>query len=87
MFVIIVYDVSVERVTKVCHFLRRYLNWMQNSLFEGELTETELREVMHSLKKIIEPSKDSVRIYTVRTEEIVNIENLGVLKTDTSPII
>lgn len=87
MFVIIVYDVSVERVTKVCHFLRTYLNWIQNSLFEGELTETELREVIYTLKKIIEPSKDSVRIYTVRTEKLVNIENLGVLKTDTSPII
>ena len=34
MYVVIAYDVNVERVNKVKKFLRKYLNWVQNSLFE-----------------------------------------------------
>jgi CRISPR-associated protein Cas2 len=35
LYVVIVYDVDVARVPKVCKFLRRYLHWVQNSVFEG----------------------------------------------------
>jgi len=38
MYVIIVYDVEVERVARVCQYLRRHLHWVQNSAFEGEIT-------------------------------------------------
>ncbi|MCW7078368.1 MAG: CRISPR-associated endonuclease Cas2 [Canidatus Methanoxibalbensis ujae] len=31
MYVIIVYDVNVERVAKIYHYLLKYLNWVQNS--------------------------------------------------------
>ena len=41
MYIIIVYDVGEKRVAKVCQFLRQYLNWIQNSVFEGELTKAE----------------------------------------------
>jgi CRISPR/Cas system-associated endoribonuclease Cas2 len=30
MFVIIVYDMGVERVTKICQYLRRSMDWVQN---------------------------------------------------------
>ncbi len=45
MYVLIVYDISVERVTKVHKCLKRYLNWRQNSVFEGELTEAQIEAV------------------------------------------
>ena len=37
MYVIMVYDVSVQRVAKVLHIGRRYLTWVQNSVMEGPL--------------------------------------------------
>ncbi len=57
MYVIVVYDVNVGRVNKVCKFLRMYLNWVQNSVFEGELTESELVKVEAGLKEIIDKNK------------------------------
>ena len=35
MYIILVYDIQVERVAKVCKYLRQHLNWIQNSVFEG----------------------------------------------------
>ena len=43
MYVIIVYDIKVERVNKVKSFLRQYLFWIQNSVFEGESSESEFK--------------------------------------------
>ena len=37
-FLQIVYDIKVERVNKVKSFLRQHLFWIQNSVFEGEVT-------------------------------------------------
>ena len=45
MYVIIVYDIKAERVNKVKSFLRQYLFWIQNSVFEGEASESEFMMV------------------------------------------
>ncbi|RLG16571.1 CRISPR-associated endonuclease Cas2 [Candidatus Pacearchaeota archaeon] len=87
MYVIIVYDVSVERVSKVCQFLRQFLNWIQNSVFEGELTESELEKIKTGLKKIIDSERDSVIIYLLRTDQILKRELLGVEKVDLGNVI
>lgn len=87
MFVIIVYDVAVERVNKVCYFLRQYLNWVQNSVFEGDLTESQLAKVQHGVKEIIDNSVDSVRFYLLRDRALVKIDTLGITKADTGTII
>ena len=50
MYVVIVYDINVERVDKVRIFLKQYLNWMQNSVLEGELTPGKLKEVEKGLE-------------------------------------
>ena len=63
MYVIIVYDVNVERVNKVKSFLRQYLFWIQNSVFEGELTKSEFKKVTDGLMEIIDKESDSVIIY------------------------
>jgi CRISPR-associated protein Cas2 len=52
MFVIIVYDVQVERIDAVRIYLKRFLNWMQNSVFEGDLTLSELVRVKADLSNI-----------------------------------
>ena len=87
MYVIIVYDVGVERVAKICQYLRRSMDWVQNSVFEGELTDAEYKRIQHDLKGLIEAEDDSVRLYTFRTREQVNVEILGVEKADTRCIV
>ena len=46
MYIILVYDIQVERVAKVCKYLRQHLNWIQNSVFEGQLTKAQMARVM-----------------------------------------
>ena len=87
MYVIIVYDMNVERVAKICQYLRRYLDWVQNSVFEGELTDSQFKRIRHDLKEMVHEDVDYVRIYTFRTKEQVKVETMGVLKADTGCII
>lgn len=84
---IIVYDMGVERVTKICQYLRRSMDWVQNSVFEGELTDAEFKRIQHDVKEIMEADVDSVRFYTFRTKEQVKIETMGVEKADIGCII
>ena len=39
MYVILVYDVDQKRTAKMLKLCRRYLSWIQNSVFEGEISE------------------------------------------------
>jgi CRISPR-associated protein Cas2 len=69
MFVILVYDASVERVQKFLKICRKYLIHVQRSVFEGELTEAELRALRGELSRIMNEEEDSVVIYTFRTKK------------------
>ncbi len=86
MYVIIVYDVGVERVNKVKAFLRKYLNWVQNSVFEGEVTPYRLEVIKHGLSKIITPD-DSVIIYMFRTKKEIKKKVLGTEKMPVDEVI
>lgn len=57
MYVIIVYDIKVERIDKVRRFLKTYLEWIQNSVFEGEITKAELRSIIKNIEKMIKKVK------------------------------
>ncbi len=86
MYILLVYDVEESRVSKVCKFLRQYLNWIQNSVFEGNLTESELKKVKKEIKKIIDEDYDSVMIFRMRDKRYVDKEILGIEKTELSNI-
>ncbi|MEM2260640.1 MAG: CRISPR-associated endonuclease Cas2 [Candidatus Aenigmatarchaeota archaeon] len=87
MYVILVYDVGVERVSKVCQFLRRFLNWVQNSVFEGEISESELLKIEYGLKDIIDQENDSIVIYTLSSEKIISRKFIGTKKSEITSII
>lgn len=87
MYVIITYDVNVERVDRVKKFLRRYLAWIQNSVFEGELSEADLEEVRMGLKDIIDSEEDMVVIYRLPSSRSLKKEILGIDKSCSSEII
>ncbi|MDY9922319.1 CRISPR-associated endonuclease Cas2 [Methanobacterium sp.] len=87
MYVIIVYDIKVERVNKVKGFLRTQLNWIQNSVFEGEVTPSELAFIKSNLKKIMNKNEDSVIIYTLRTEKALKRDVMGIEKAPIDGIL
>ena len=87
MYVLIVYDAGVERVAKVHKLLKGYLNWRQNSVFEGELTEAQIEKVKNSLKGIINLETDSILIYVARDEKWLRREEIGNQRGTTANII
>lgn len=87
MYVILVYDVGVERVDKVRKFLKRYLKWVQNSVFEGEITESELMKVQNELKDLLEKDEDNVRIYRLWDKKYLKLNEIGESKAETDQII
>jgi len=76
VFVILVYDIHVKRVTKVLKKCREYLNWVQNSVFEGEISEGNFKKLSMELEKIIR-DEDSVIIYHLRTTRYYSREIIG----------
>lgn len=54
MYVILVYDFREKRVGKMLKLCRRYLNWIQNSVFEGEISEARLKELLMKSGKFMD---------------------------------
>lgn len=82
MFVILVYDVEQKRVGKMLKLCRRYLNWVQNSVLEGELSLARLEILKGEIQRLICKERDSVIIYQFRTlrysrREIIGLEKGG----------
>jgi CRISPR-associated protein Cas2 len=87
MYVVIVYDVEQTRVAKVCQYLRRWLHWVQNSAFEGELTEAQLERIKAELSDLIDPDYDSVYIYRLPDKKFVQRDVLGQEKAITEAFL
>lgn len=87
MYLIVVYDISVERVNKVRNYLKQYLNWVQNSAFEGDVTKGEFQKIKIGLKRIIEEDEDSILFYKASSKKWVDKEAMGVEKGEVSIII
>lgn len=84
---IVVYDVGVKRVNKLKASLRQYLNWVQNSVFEGELTESEFRSVGKLIEELILKSHDHIVIYSLNDGKYLKRMEYGTPKLDNSTII
>jgi len=75
-----VYDIGEKRVQKVLKISRKYLYWVQNSVFEGEISDANFKKLKLELKKVIEKDYDSILFYTFRTTKYSSRENIGVIK-------
>ncbi len=73
-----VYDVEVKRVVKVLKIGRKYLNHIQNSVLEGELSPAQYKQLKQEIEGTINPEHDSVRFYVLRTTRYLTVEKLGV---------
>ncbi len=77
MFVIMAYDIGEKRVGKVLKIARRYLHWVQRSVFEGEITVSALLSLKKELSRVIEPEEDTIRFYKLSSRNMVKVETLG----------
>lgn len=77
MYVILVYDIGEKRVGKMLKLCRRYLHWIQNSVFEGEITEVRLRELLQKAQSFMRPAEDSVIIFSSREERWLDKQIIG----------
>jgi CRISPR-associated protein Cas2 len=87
MYVILVYDISEKRVGKMLKLCRQYLNWIQNSVFEGELSEVKLKELIIKAKGIMDTSQDSLIIFKARQEQWLEKQIVGVERSGLEHIL
>ena len=88
MYVILVYDINLEekegqrvlrQVFKTC---KQYLVHIQNSVFEGELLESQLLKLQKELDKYIRNDLDSVILFKSRNQKWLEKEFLGKVEDD-----
>ena len=86
MFVILVYDAGEKRVQKFHKICKKFLHWVQLSVFEGELSKAQLETLKTELKKIMNSEEDSLIIYSFRTQKYFSREVIGVEKNNPNEI-
>ena len=77
MYIILVYDVKQQRVGKMLKLCRRYLHWIQNSVFEGEISEVKLTELLAKARGILDEDHDSVILFKSRTQQWLEKQVVG----------
>jgi len=87
MYVIAVYDVDSKRCGKMLKLCRRYLHWVQNSVFEGEITEVRLKELRQAARDIMEEQTDSFIIFKNRDKHWLDKEVIGQEKASTEQFL
>jgi CRISPR-associated protein Cas2 len=83
VYVILVYDVGEKRVGKMLKLCRKYLNWIQNSVFEGDISEVKLKELTILAEKIMKTEEDSLIIFSSRTEKFLDKQIIGKERSST----
>lgn len=88
MYVILVYDINLEdkdgqkvlrKVFKTC---KKYLVHIQNSVFEGELLESQEIKLKAELNRWIRNDKDSVIFFRSRSQKWLEKEFWGKVEDD-----
>ncbi len=87
MYIILVYDIEQKRVGKMLKLCRIYLNWIQNSVFEGEITEVKLKELIAKAKIIMDIKTDSLIIFKSRQEKWLEKQVIGQEKNEVDNFI
>lgn len=82
MYVILVYDFGERRVGKMLKLCRRYLNWIQNSVFEGEISEARLKEMLMKCDAFMEKDEDSIIIFSGSSQHTMNKQIVGKERAD-----
>lgn len=88
MYVVVVYDVDKKRCGKMLKLCRGYLHHIQNSVFEGEITDARLEELKIKARKIMEEEdEDSLIVFKSRNEKWLEKEIVGADKRPVDNIL
>ena len=87
MYVIIVYDAAPKRGAKLLKFLRQHLIWIQNSVFEGDVTEAQYEIIKKGIKDKINNKKDSIILYQFGSQNYTKREVIGIERNETDSFI
>lgn len=88
MYVILVYDIDLTQkegqrvlrnVFKTC---KKYLVHIQNSVFEGEILDSQLLKMKKELAKYIRKEQDSFILFESRNQKWLDKEFLGKFEDD-----
>lgn len=83
MYVILVYDFGEKRVGKMLKLCRKYLNWIQNSVFEGEISEVRLKELTINAEGFMDKSEDSIIIFSGAMQRSLDKKIIGKERSST----
>jgi CRISPR-associated protein Cas2 len=64
MYVVVVYDTLAARNAAILRLCRQYLHHVQRSVFEGSLSAAQLKHFHHKVNAVIDPTYDSVLVFT-----------------------
>jgi CRISPR-associated protein Cas2 len=82
-YIIAVYDVGQKRVGKMLKLFRRYLTWVQNSVFEGDLTGAQIKQLQQEAEALMDEN-DGVIFYQLRDERYTERIAIGLDKAERS---
>lgn len=77
MYIILVYDMKQQRVGRMLKLCRRYLHWIQNSVFEGEISEVKLTELLTKARALMDADEDSIILFKSRTQQWLEKQVVG----------
>lgn len=87
MYVILVYDFGEKRVGKMLKLCRKYLSWIQNSVFEGEISEVKLKELMFKAKEFMNKEDDSIIVFSGTLQKNLDKQIIGKERSSTDNFI
>lgn len=87
MYIVLVYDINVKRVGRMLKLCRQYLHWIQNSVFEGDLSEAQLEELKSKARKIMKAEEDSMILFKSRDQKWLDKEIVGIERSETDNIL
>ena len=82
MYIVLCYDVGVERVGRVRKIAKKYLHPVQRSVLEGYLTEGQLNQLKTELQSCIDVEEDQVRAYVMGSTRYMKIHQIGMSADD-----
>ena len=88
MYYIAVYDIADKRrLPRVLKIFRRFMFWIQNSSFEGELTEGQFKELKKSLKEVVKKEEDSILFFYSEKKKFISRVVMGFEKNEITNFI
>lgn len=92
MYVVLVYDIQLDEggakvLNKTFKICKKYLSHIQNSVFEGEISESQLMHLQKELDSVVRKDQDSVILFKSRNERWLEKEFWGVKDDLTSPFL